>query len=382
MTNAVQDARRVAQIGKYEVLLSPPRRDLLALAEIAAQVAQVPMATINLITDTEQHQVATYGFDGAICRRDDSMCNVVLEDGEPVVVPDARHDPRWSDNPFVTGELGNVRFYATHQLRTPEDVVIGTLCVFDEEPRTLTEQQEHALTGLADRVVDLLELELRSRELQRSNEQLAAFAGQVSHDLRNPLAAVTMSLSMLGDEIGPADQEFLVRRAIGGAGRMQTLIDDLLKFARVGGELHRGPVDLSAVLDEVVEDLAVPLATATVVKGDLPTVTGDAVQLRAVLQNLVANAAKFVRPGEPPHIEVDSVLLDGRWRIEVSDRGPGVPEDQRERVFQPLARIDEEVDGSGIGLSTCRRIIDAHGGRIGLTDAAYGGTCAWFELPE
>lgn len=382
MTSAVHDARRVAQIGKYEVLVSPPRQDLLALVEIAAQVAQVPMATINLITDTEQHQVATYGFDGAICSREDSMCYVVLEDGAPVVVPDASRDPRWSDNPFVTGELAHVRFYATHQLRTPEGVVIGTLCVFDEEPRALTDEQEHALVGLADRVVDLLELELRSRELQRSNEQLAAFAGQVSHDLRNPLTAVTMSLTMLGDDLEPADQEFLLRRAIGGAGRMQTLIDDLLKFARVGGELQRGAVDLGAVLDDVVEDLAVPLAGATVVKGDLPTVTGDAVQLRAVLQNLMANAAKFVRAGEPPHIEVDSVLLDGHWRVEVCDRGPGIPEDQRERVFEPLARIDEDVDGSGIGLSTCRRIITAHGGRIGLTDAPYGGTCAWFELPE
>lgn len=384
MTTAVQDARRVAQIGKYEVLVSPPRQDLLALVEIAAQVAQVPMATINLITDDAQHQVATYGFDGAICSREDSMCNVVLDAGAPVVVPDASQDPRWSENPFVTGEIGNVRFYATHQLTTPEGVVIGTLCVFDERPRALTDDQEHALVGLADRVVDLLELELRTRELLRSNEQLAAFAGQVSHDLRNPLTAVSMSLNMLGDEIDPddADKTFLVQRALGGAGRMQTLIDDLLKFARVGGELQRGSVDLSAVFDEVVEDLAVPLAKAAVVKGDLPTVTGDGVQLRAVLQNLVANAAKFVRAGESPHIEVDAVHLDGHWRIEVCDRGPGIPEDQRERVFQPLARIDEEVDGSGIGLSTCRRIIAAHGGRIGLADAPYGGTCAWFELPE
>jgi signal transduction histidine kinase len=384
VTIAVQDARRVAQIGKYEVLVSPPRQDLIALVEIAAQIAQVPMATINLITETEQHQVATYGFDGAICSREDSMCNVVLDAGAPVIVPDASLDPRWSANPFVTGEIGHVRFYATHQLTTPDGVVIGTLCVFDEKPRSLTDEQEHALVGLADRVVDLLELELRTRELERSNEQLAAFAGQVSHDLRNPLTAVSMSLNMLGDEIDEddADKAFLVQRAIGGAGRMQTLIDDLLKFARVGGELQRGAVDLGALLDDVVEDLAVPLAKATVITGDLPTVTGDAVQLRAVLQNLMANAAKFVRAGEPPHIEIDSVKRDGRWRIEVCDRGPGIAEDQRERVFQPLARIDEEVDGSGIGLSTCRRIIDAHGGRIGLTDAPYGGTCAWFELPE
>lgn len=377
-----RDERRVAEIGRYRVLVEPPRSDLVALVEIAAQVARVPMATINLITDTEQHQIATHGFDASVCRREDSMCATVLEEGAPVVVPDASKDARFSDNPFVTGVIGNVRFYATHQLRTPDGVAIGTLCVFDEEPRELTAEQEHALVGLADRVVDLLELELRTRELQRSNEQLAAFAGQVSHDLRNPLTAVSMALRMLEEEVdGTGDLGFLVQRAIGGAGRMQSLIDDLLKFARVGAELQRVPVDLDRVLDDVVEDLAVPLAGATVVRGALPTVAGDAVQLRAVLQNLVANAAKFTRDGRPPHIEVDGTLVDGRWRIEVCDRGPGIPEDQRERVFEPLARIDEKVEGSGIGLSTCRRIVAAHGGRIGLSEAAYGGTCAWFELP-
>ena len=377
------DAPRVAELGKYRVLTDPPRADLLALVEVAAQVAQVPMATINLITDTEQVQVATHGFDASVCRREDSMCNVVLHDGTPVVVPDASQDDRFRDNPFVTGVIGDVRFYATHQLRTPDGIVIGTLCVFDTVPRTLTDQQEHALVGLADRVVDLLELELRTRELRRSNEQLAAFAGQVSHDLRNPLTAVTMSLHMIGEEAGDdPERAFLVQRALGGAQRMQTLIDDLLAYARVGAELQRVPVDLAAVLDDVREDLAAPLAGATVVVGDLPTVTGDPVQLRAVLQNLVANAAKFTRPGESPYLEVDGTRVPGGWRLEVCDRGPGIPEGERDRVFLPLARIDEDVEGSGIGLSTCRRIIEAHGGRIGLSNAAYGGTCAWFELPD
>ncbi|WP_395694844.1 ATP-binding protein [Nocardioides sp.] len=376
------DATRVAEIGKYQVLVDPPRADLHALVEVAAQVAQVPMATINLITDTAQHQVAAHGFDAAVCAREDSMCNVVLHDGGPVVVPDASRDERFRENPFVTGVLGSVRFYATHPLVTPEGVVIGTLCVFDTVPRELGADQEHALVALADRVVDLLELELRTRELRRSNEALAAFAGQVSHDLRNPLTAVTMSLSMIGEQAG-ADEglEFLVARALGGAQRMQSLIDDLLAYARVGAELRRVPVDLGAVLDDVREDLAALLADATVVVGELPTVLGDPVQLRAVLQNLVANAAKFTRPGQAPHLEVDGTRIGTMWRVEVCDRGPGIPEDQRERVFEPLARIDHDVEGSGIGLSTCRRIVEAHGGRISLTNAAYGGTCAWFELP-
>ena len=249
-----RDRQRAAGIDRYRVLTGPPRSALLALVEVAAQVARVPMATINLVTDTHQHQVATHGFEASVCSREDSMCTVVLDGGGPVIVADASRDRRFKDNPFVTGVIGHVRFYATHPLVTPEGVVIGSLCVFDTEPRTLGDDQEHALVSLAARVVDLLELELRSRELtaslvelghahaelERSNEQLAAFAGQVSHDLRNPLTAVSMSLQMIAEHVedAPPDTDeatigWLAARAIGGADRMRNLIDDLLSFARV-----------------------------------------------------------------------------------------------------------------------------------------------------
>ncbi|MGN6781651.1 MAG: sensor histidine kinase [Marmoricola sp.] len=393
------DRARVAEIGRYRVLTDPPRADLAALVEVAAMVAHVPMATINLITDVAQHQIATFGFDASICSREDSMCNLVLHERAPVVVPDASKDPRFADNPFVTGVLGDVRFYASYQLCSPDGVVIGTLCVFDTAPRTLTGEQEHALAGLAARVVDILELELRTRELstslealqqakeelERSNEQLAAFAGQVSHDLRNPLTAVTMSLQLIAEEMAEPhegdDVPQLLDRATSAAGRMQALIDDLLAFARVGGELHRRPVDLGGVMEDVRADLATMLEGATVQVDSAPTVMGDPVQLRAVLQNLVANAAKFAVPGEAARIEVGGRREGEVWRIEVRDHGIGVPVEQRERVFQPLARVDEDVEGSGIGLSTCRRIVAAHGGRIGIADAPGGGTCVWFELP-
>jgi K+-sensing histidine kinase KdpD len=398
--SVTSDEKRVLEIDRYHVLLAPPRADLVALVEVAAQVAQVPLATINLITDTEQHQIATAGFDASICAREDSMCNLVLHEKEPVIVPDASQDPRFKDNPFVTGEIGDVRFYATHQLRTPGDIVIGTLCVFDTEPRDLGDDQEQALLTLADRVVDLLELELRTRELtsavaelgaahaelERSNQVLTAFAGQVAHDLRNPLSAVRMSLDLLQEQVESPDLDaetlaYVATRATSGAQRMQSLIDDLLSYARVGGQMGRGEVDLEAVVSDVRADLAVALEGAEVTVGPLPTVTGDEVQLRAVLQNLVANSAKFAAPGERARIEVRGTTADG-WRLEVVDHGLGVPDADRGRVFLPLARAHEAVEGHGIGLATVRRIVDAHHGRIGIDETPGGGATVWIELPR
>ncbi len=404
MTTLEQDHARVAELGKYQVIEQPPRSDLVAVVEVAAQMAGMPMAAINLFTDIEEHPVVTHGYAAGVSARENSMCNVLLDVEHPVVVPDASKDERFKNSPNVDGTAGAVRFYAAHPLITPQGVTIGALCVFDTKPRTMSGEQAHALGALADRAVDLLELELRTRrlsdtvaelesaqaELRRSNERLTAFAGQVSHDLRNPLTAVTMALQMIDEAVGnegltgdaPDDIGWLLTRAIGGANRMQRLIDDLLAFARLGSELVRVPVDLSAVADAVVEDLAVALLGATVEVRDLPTVTGDPVQLGAVVQNLVANAAKFTRSGEKANVLVAACRIAGGWRVEISDRGPGIAEADRERVFEPLARVDDDVEGSGIGLTTCRRIVEAHGGRIGVTSSAWGGTTAWFELPD
>jgi signal transduction histidine kinase len=404
VTTLEQDHARVAELVDYQVIEQPARSDLVAVVEVAAQMADMPMAAINLFSDIEEHPVVTHGYAAGVSAREDSMCNVLLDLEHPVVVPDASKDERFKHSPNVDGTAGAVRFYAAHPLITPQGVTIGALCVFDTKPRTMSDEQAQALGALADRVVDLLELELRTRrlsdtvaelesaqaELRRSNERLAAFAGQVSHDLRNPLTAVSMALRMIDEAVGSDglagdaldEIEWLLERAIGGSNRMQRLIDDLLAFARLGGELVRVPVDLSAVTGGVVEDLAVALMGATVEVRDLPTVTGDPVQLGAVVQNLVANAAKFTRPGEKANVEIAACRIDGGWRVEVSDRGPGIAEADRERVFEALARVDPEVEGSGIGLTTCRRIVEAHGGRIGVRASPWGGTTAWFELPD
>ncbi|MGZ4453236.1 MAG: ATP-binding protein [Nocardioides sp.] len=394
----VQDLERVGEIDSYRVVGQPPRRDLEALVALAAQVCDVSSAAINLITVSEQVQVAAYGVHPSVCSREDSMCAAILHEPEPVVVADARLDRRFADNPFVTGEIGAVRFYAATHLVTPSDVPIGTLCVFDDEPRVLTAQQASALSTLADRIVDVLELGRRSRqleqslevlretrdELRRSNEELAAFAGQAAHDLRNPLTSVSMSLQMLAEE--PAvrsedDVRWMVDRALSGATRMDELIEDLLSYGQVGGRLRVTDVDLADVMDAVRADLAGTLDGARLEVGALPTIAGDATQLRLVLQNLVANAVKFTRPHRTPHISVTARSDVGGWRVEVADNGPGVAPADRQRVFEPLVRADRSTDGVGLGLAICARAVRAHGGTIRMEASPGGGALVWFEVP-
>ncbi|VXB74144.1 sensor histidine kinase [Nocardioides sp. AX2bis] len=384
-------------------LAAPPTQQLQAVVDLTARICQVPLAQINFFTRTEQRQVAAHGMDPAACALEDSMCHVVRHQQETVVVPDARLDPRFADNPFVTGRLGLIRFYASHPLTTASGLVVGRLCVFDQRPRTLEEiegSEVGSLGVVADRVMDVLELALRNRELVHalehgeamraelltSHDRLAAFAGQVSHDLKTPLSSVSLSLELIREQLAGGagskeELEWLAGKAGDAAGRMSALVDDVLAFAQVGGsELHQD-VDLAEVLDEVLEDVRVRLDGAEVVVGPLPVVCGDRTQLRSLLQNLLTNSLAYRSPDRPLHVEIDGGLVDHRWLLEVRDNGRGIALEDVERVFVPLQRGAHDVPGSGIGLATCRRIVEAHGGRIALHPRAGNGAVARVELP-
>ncbi|HEX5917749.1 MAG TPA: GAF domain-containing sensor histidine kinase [Nocardioides sp.] len=380
---------RDRSLAAYDVLGGTPRRELDSLVELAAQVAGVPFAAVNLLSSHSQHQVATAGFDGTDSPLDHSMCRLVVESGTPIMLEDAGDDVRFAENPWTTGEIANVKYYGSHPLTTPGGVTIGTLCVFDDRSHEVTPEAARGLAQLADRVVDVLELELASRRLNEtnarlstSNQRLAHFAGQVSHDLKNPLTSISLSLETLELDIEEPDQLDTVARARRGVDRMTALINNLLEFAQQGEAPGEDAVDLAVEMESALDDLAGRLPREQVRVGELPLVRGDASQLRSVMMNLIDNAAKFTAPGEQPSVEVDSVPIDGHHRVEVRDRGRGVPEDKRERVFAPLARLDKTVEGSGIGLATCRRIVEAHGGRMGVDEREGGGSVFWFELPR
>jgi len=380
---------RDRSIAAYDVLDGGPRRELDSLVQLAAQVAGVPFAAVNLLSSHSQHQVATAGFAGTDSPIDHSMCRLVVESGRPIMLENAGDDVRFAENPWTTGEIADVKYYGSHPLTTPAGVTIGTLCVFDDRSHVVTPEAARGLAQLADRVVDVLELELASRRLSEantrlstSNERLAHFAGQVSHDLKNPLTSISLSLETLELDLDEPDLLDTVARARRGVDRMTDLINNLLEFAQQGQAPGEDAVDLTVEMRSVLDDLAGRVPREQVSVGELPAVRGDAGQLRSVLMNLVDNAAKFTVPGAEPDIEVDSVPIDGHHRVEVRDRGRGVPAEKRERVFAPLARLDKSVEGSGIGLATCRRIVEAHGGRMGVDDRDGGGAVFWFELPR
>lgn len=223
-------------------------------------------------------------------------------------------------------------------------------------------------------------------ELRRANEHLTLFAGQVSHDLRTPLTAILANAEMLAGEPAVSadpDLTWMVDGISRAAHRMNAMIEAMLGYAREGGEPILRVTELDTVVEAAMRDLApvIEEAGAEVVVGPLPVLPADQNQLYAVVGNLLSNALKFTRPDVPPRVAVDAERRDGCWRINVTDNGIGVAAERREAMFVLFARADKRVEGAGIGLATARRVVEAHGGRIGMDGAEGGGTTVWFELP-
>jgi signal transduction histidine kinase len=226
----------------------------------------------------------------------------------------------------------------------------------------------------------------RTRELERSNEELDRFAAVTSHDLQAPLATISMYVQLLeqrhGKDLGSATQ--LVDGIAQATGHARELIRGLLEYSRAGrGELRDEPVDVERIVHEVLDVLAGQIEEkgAVVEVGELPTVRGDRRNLCQVFQNLISNAVKFC-DGEPL-VRVQAKRVAGAWWFSVSDNGIGMDPKQAENIFEPFHRLHGEgsYPGTGIGLAVCERIVEHHGGRIWAESEPGHGSTFRFTLP-
>jgi PAS domain S-box-containing protein len=245
------------------------------------------------------------------------------------------------------------------------------------------------VTDISERKRSESELLKAAQELARSNLDLEQFAYVASHDLQEPLRAVSGCVQVLkkryqGQLDSRADE--LIAHTVDGVSRMQTLIDDLLSYSRVG---TRGkefePRDCNAIVCQALANLEAAIAeTSAVVTHDrLPVVKADAAQLTQLFQNLIGNAVKF-RSQQPPKIHISVRRDECNWLFSVKDNGIGMQPEYFERIFVIFQRLHtrNEYPGTGIGLAICKKIVERHGGRIYVESQPGKGSTFSFTLPD
>ncbi len=228
-------------------------------------------------------------------------------------------------------------------------------------------------------------------ELKEANQGMKDFIYIASHDLREPLRKVTafgaMLQQSLKDKLSGDDLENL-QFMIDGAQRMTQMIEGLLVYSRVSTQAQLPQsVDLNEIVMQVQQlELAVLIEEeqVTIEAQSLPTVEVDPVQIRQLMQNLIANGIKYQKKGNVPHIIITSKpAAEGMVRIEVTDNGIGIAPEYLQSIFTMFRRLHsrDEYEGTGIGLAVCKKIVERHGGRIGVESEPDKGSTFWFTIP-
>ncbi|MGI0484193.1 response regulator [Pantanalinema rosaneae CENA516] len=264
------------------------------------------------------------------------------------------------------------------------------------DSRQWTDFEAELLQQLADQIgialtqSQLLEQEILQRqELVRSNAELQQFAYVASHDLQEPLRMVTSYLQLLEQRYKgqlDADADDFIHYAVDGAGRMRTLINDLLSYSRIG---TRGQAfaltSCTEAVTGAIANLAVAIAErqAIVTYADLPTIQADATQLTQLFQNLISNAIKFADT-VAPHVWIQASRQEQGWLFSVQDHGIGIDPQYAERIFVIFQRLHNRIDypGTGIGLAICKKIVERHGGRIWVQSELGQGATFYFTIPD
>ncbi|MEU9362725.1 ATP-binding protein [Streptomyces sp. NPDC048301] len=232
------------------------------------------------------------------------------------------------------------------------------------------------------------QLDAQAADLKRSNAELEQFAYVASHDLQEPLRKVSSFTQLLQRRYGgalDARADQYIDFAVDGANRMQTLINDLLDFSRVGRVHHtHQDLDLGEVMKNTLSALSMSVeeSGAVITHDPLPTLVADPTQMGMLWQNLIGNAVKFRRPDEAPAVHVSAERDGELWRFAVTDNGIGIAPEYAEKVFVIFQRLHtkDAYSGSGIGLAMCKKIVEFHGGTIEIDPTYTAGARIAFTL--
>ena len=375
---------RLQALKELNILDSKAEQEFDDLASLASYICETPVSLITFLEEKRQWFKSHIGTDLCETDRDISFCgHAINHPQELMIVEDATKDERFADNPLTSLKDTPVIFYAGMPLTDKMGNALGTLCIIDHQPKTLTETQKSKLKTVANQVVKLLELRLRNnklktieKELRAKNELLKNFAGVVSHDMKMPLSNMIVTADILKekyseqlDEKGKQYLKYLKQSSF-------TLSDYITKILthyesdKFDDQEESETFDIHHLLEEIVdlfnirEDCEINFPEQNI------ELHCNRVALEQILLNLIGNSLKY-NDKDKIVIDVECYLHQDVYNFTVSDNGMGIPEHKQKEIFElfsTVAEIDRNGNkGNGIGLSTVKKLINKMGGDIKVT---------------
>ena len=375
-------------IDPYDILDSLPEQDFDNITAIAAAICDVPISLITVLDQERQWFKSHFGVDLKETPLEHSFCaHAVKSPDSPFIINNATEDDRFKNNPLVTGAK-QIIFYTGIPLISTDGNPFGTLCVIDHKPRPdLSEKEILGLKALAKQVVYLLEVRRRNRvldlaysELNLKNESLKKFTKAAVHDIKSPLNNITTLVSLIKLSIGnqaTGELNDMLDMISNSADGLRKYVQGLqesadLKFGQYAG---KELVYFDELVDEVIQTTGI-LASKPLIHKNYPSSWNFRVNrqmLAQVLLNLVTNSHKY-NDKDTLEITFQGFHDEHGYHIYVSDNGPGIKQNEVERLFHPFENLDRTDryghKGTGMGLSMVANLLIAYRGRI-YVDKSY-----------
>jgi signal transduction histidine kinase len=374
-----KEDERIKLLESYSILDTLPEIDYDNLTAIAAEICGTPISLISFVDKERQWFKSRHGIDVSETSRDYSFCAYAINDPNNVfIIEDSRKDIRFYDNPIVSGDP-NVIFYAGVPLINEDGLPLGTLCVIDHKPKILTQNQIRSLKALSDQTMKLLDLRLKSMKLEKAlvklekkNQELERFANIAAHDLKSPLVNVSGLADFFIENYGTTISEEgheIIGLIKSSSDKLREMIDGLLDYSKTDKILAENKTEVNLqVLRNEISNLFIFQNNCTITfKSNIESVKTNKTAVEQILINLVANAIKY-NDKEIAAIEVEIIEDEDFYEISVIDNGPGILEEDYERIFQIFEVVSTQdrfgQKGNGIGLATVKKIVEDLGGTI------------------
>ncbi len=392
----IDEQHRLEAVRSYDLLDTLPEKDFDNITAVTAIICDVPISLVTLLDADRNFLKSHFGITINESPRSTSFCgHAILDETSIFIVEDTRIDPRFKDNPLVKSM--DAIFYAGVRLLNSDGYPLGTLCVFDTKPRTLSKRQKKALIAMAYQVVNLFEAKKRNKELlavqkelKGKNKELKNFAGIVSHDMKMPLANMIITSDMLRSKYGhllDAQGKQYLNYIKQSSFTLSEYVTDLLEHYESDktASLNEEAFDIHDLLEEIIELLNINIDCEINLPEENIEMRANRVALEQIILNLVGNSLKY-NDKEKIKIDIDCFEKDGCYHFKITDNGIGIPNNKLKHIFGLFATTGEldrnGKKGNGIGLSTVKKLIEKLGGDIKVTSTLGKGTTFLFNIKK
>ncbi|WP_308992086.1 ATP-binding protein [Mariniflexile litorale] len=392
-----EDLLRTNALQELNSMYTPPEKMFDDITSLAAFICDTPIALISLVDDKNQFFISHYGLDVNKTAIKEVFCTHAIKADEAVfIVEDATIDKRFKDHPLLLSNP-NIVYYAGVPLVNEEGLKIGTLCVIDKFKRLLDKNQIKALKNLSNQVIYLLKLResnnaLKSYKLklEDSYKRSSEFSTMAAHDLKSPMNGIKSFIDIINSKYknvwDDKDEQYL-KFIFENIQRMNSLIIGLLEYSKSDIDvINKERIDLEKlvkkVYDLIIQDLSI--TNAKLITSNLPIIISSEIAITTLFQNLMVNALKFQNKGANPEIQVTCEESEFKWIFSIEDNGIGIDAEHFNIIFNPFKRLhnQSQFSGSGLGLSTCKKIVESLKGELRVSSLKNKGSIFVIDLPK